>query len=82
MRRAATFAGGIPQVARAALAEGRTALEQFAIRLMQPVLPMLAQPCEDVETALGALGTALFEWKLDGARAGPQSGRRDPRLHA
>jgi len=42
--------------------------EQFAIRLMQPVLPMLAQPCEDVETALGALGTALFEWKLDGAR--------------
>jgi DNA ligase 1 len=68
VRRAATFAGGIAQVARAALAGGRTALEQFAIRLMQPVLPMLAQPCEDVETALGALGTALFEWKLDGAR--------------
>jgi DNA ligase 1 len=68
VRRAATFAGGIAQVARAALAGGRTALEQFAIRLMQPVLPMLAQPCEDVETALGALGSALFEWKLDGAR--------------
>jgi DNA ligase 1 len=68
VRRAATFAGGIPQIARAALAGGRTALEQFSIQLMQPVLPMLAQPCEDVETALGALGTALFEWKLDGAR--------------
>jgi DNA ligase-1 len=66
LRRAATFAGGIPQVARAALGGG--GLEQFSIRLMQPVLPMLAQPAEDVASALAALGTALFEWKLDGAR--------------
>ncbi|HXJ09974.1 MAG TPA: ATP-dependent DNA ligase [Burkholderiales bacterium] len=66
VRRAATFAGGIPQVARAAL-HGR-GLEQFSIRLMQPVLPMLAQPAEDVASALAELGTALFEWKLDGAR--------------
>jgi DNA ligase-1 len=66
MRRAATFAGGIPQVARAAL-DG-VGLEQFSIRLMQPVLPMLAQPAEDVASALADLGTALFEWKLDGAR--------------
>jgi DNA ligase-1 len=35
---------------------------------MQPVLPMLAQPAEDVASALADLGTALFEWKLDGAR--------------
>jgi DNA ligase 1 len=68
VRRAATFAGGIPQIARAALTGGAKALEPFAIRLMQPVLPMLAQPAEDVGAALGALGTALFEWKLDGAR--------------
>src|SRR6185369_10783849 len=66
VRRAATFAGGIPQVARAALEGG--GLEQFSIRLMQPVLPMLAQPAEDVASALADLGTALFEWKLDGAR--------------
>jgi len=66
LRRAATFAGGIPQVARAALHGG--GLEQFSIRLMQPVLPMLAQPAEDVASALAELGTALFEWKLDGAR--------------
>jgi DNA ligase-1 len=66
VRRAATFAGGIPQVARAALQGG--GLEQFSIRLMQPVLPMLAQPAEDVASALADLGTALFEWKLDGAR--------------
>jgi DNA ligase-1 len=68
VRRAATFAGGVAQVARAALTGGAGALEQFSIRLMQPVLPMLAQPAEDVAAALSALGTALLEWKLDGAR--------------
>jgi len=68
VRRAATFAGGIAPVARAALAEGAKGLEPFSIRLLQPVLPMLAQPAEDVAAALADLGTALFEWKLDGAR--------------
>ena len=32
------------------------------------MLPMLAQPALDVEQALEQLGTAAFEWKLDGAR--------------
>ena len=68
IRRAATHAGGIAQVAHAALTEGKDALQQFEIRLMQPVLPMLAQPAEDVAAALKDLGTALLEWKLDGAR--------------
>jgi DNA ligase-1 len=68
VRRAATFAGGIAPVARAALSGGAKALEPFSIRLMRPVLPMLAQSAEDVAAALGALGRALFEWKLDGAR--------------
>jgi DNA ligase 1 len=68
IRRAATHAGGIPQIARAALSGGKDALQQFEIRLMQPVLPMLAQPCDDVAAALKDLGTALLEWKLDGAR--------------
>jgi DNA ligase 1 len=66
VRRAATFAGGIAPVARAAL--GGEGLQAFSIRLMQPVLPMLAQPAEDVAQALEELGTALLEWKLDGAR--------------
>jgi DNA ligase-1 len=68
VRRAVTFAGGIARVAKAALTGGKTALLQFSIRLMQPVLPMLAQPAEDVETAMAQLGTAILEWKLDGAR--------------
>jgi DNA ligase-1 len=66
VRRAATFAGGVAPVAHAALA-GQS-LEQFSIRLMQPVLPMLAQPADDLAAALKDLGTALLEWKLDGAR--------------
>jgi len=68
VRRAATFAGGIARVARAALLEGTKGLEPFSIRLMQPVLPMLAQPAENLAAALAQLGEALLEWKLDGAR--------------
>ena len=66
IRRAATLAGGLPQVAYAALSGA--GLGAFSIRLMQPVLPMLAQSAEDVSAALKDLGTALLEWKLDGAR--------------
>jgi DNA ligase-1 len=68
VRRAATFAGGVAPVARAALAGGAAALPGFSLRLMQPVLPMLAQPAEDVKAAMAELGTAILEWKLDGAR--------------
>jgi DNA ligase-1 len=68
VRRAATFAGGIAPVAKAALAGGAAALAPFSIRLMQPVLPMLAQPAQDIESAMAQLGSAILEWKLDGAR--------------
>lgn len=68
VRRAATFAGGLAPVAKAALGGGASALAQFSIRLMRPVLPMLAQPAEDVASAMAQLGTAILEWKLDGAR--------------
>jgi DNA ligase 1 len=68
VRRAVAFAGAIAPVAAAALTQGAPGLAQFSIRLMQPVLPMLAQPAESMQAALEALGTALVEWKLDGAR--------------
>ena len=68
VRRAAMSAGGFAEVAVAALAEGSAGLAPFSIRLMQPVLPMLSQSAEDVGEALEQLGTAAFEWKLDGAR--------------
>jgi DNA ligase 1 len=80
IRRAATHAGGIPQVARAALSGGKDALQQFEIKLMQPVLPMLAQSSDDVAAALEGLGSALLEWKLDGARIQVHKSGREVRV--
>ncbi|HEX4926519.1 MAG TPA: ATP-dependent DNA ligase [Burkholderiales bacterium] len=68
VRRAAMLAGALAPVAAAALEGGVAALERFSVQPMQPVLPMLAQSAEDPEAALRELGTALFEWKIDGAR--------------
>ena len=68
VRRAAMSAGGLGEVARAALTDGTAGLSRFTIRLMQPVLPMLSQSAENTDDALRQLGTAAFEWKLDGAR--------------
>lgn len=68
VRRAAMSAGSLTDVARVALIEGAVALTRFSIRLMQPVLPMLSQPAANIDAALERLGTAAFEWKLDGAR--------------
>jgi ATP-dependent DNA ligase I len=68
VRAAAMRAGGLPAIAQAALAEGEAGLARFALKLFQPVQPMLAQPAEDVADALERLGEAAFEWKLDGVR--------------
>jgi DNA ligase-1 len=68
VRRAAMSAGGLGEVARATLTEGAAGLSRFSIRLMRPVLPMLSQSAESTDAALEHLGTAAFEWKLDGAR--------------
>jgi DNA ligase-1 len=62
------LAGDLPAVARAAVAEGGAGLVRFGLELFRPVQPMLAQPADDLEAALGRLGEAAFEYKLDGAR--------------
>ena len=79
VRRAVAFAGAIAPVAAAALAN--ESLDRFSIRLMQPVLPMLAQPAESMQAAIEALGTALVEWKLDGARVQVHKAGDDVRLY-
>ncbi|HEX7055378.1 MAG TPA: hypothetical protein VF211_15755, partial [Burkholderiales bacterium] len=81
VRRAATFAGALAPVAEAALQGGEAALERFSVRPMQPVLPMLAQSAEDAGAALRALGTALVEWKLDGARVQVHKAGDEVRLY-
>lgn len=68
VREAAMVANGIAEVAQAAMTEGAAGLRRYAMALMQPVAPMLAQPAQDIGEALAAFGTAAFEWKLDGAR--------------
>ncbi|HUP94888.1 MAG TPA: ATP-dependent DNA ligase [Burkholderiales bacterium] len=68
VRKAAMSAGGLSEVARAALTEGVDGLSRFTIQLMQPVLPMLSHSAESTDEALAQLGTAALEWKLDGAR--------------
>lgn len=68
LRRALMAAGDLAGVASATLAEGPGALGRFRLRLMTPVLPMLAETAGGVEDALSSLGEAAFEYKLDGAR--------------
>jgi DNA ligase-1 len=68
VRRAAMAAGALPPVAAAALAGGPAALAAFALRVLEPIQPMLAQTAADPAEALAALGEAGLEHKLDGAR--------------
>ena len=55
-------------VASAGLTDGAAGLACFGVALFSPVRPMLASPAADVADALRQLGSALFEWKIDGAR--------------
>jgi DNA ligase-1 len=68
VRRAASVAGGVAAVAQAALTQGAAGLASFSMTLFRPVAPMLAQPADDMASALTALPLAAVEWKLDGAR--------------
>jgi DNA ligase 1 len=67
-RRALMVSGDLGAVARAALTEGRQGLARMAVRLFRPLKPMLAQTAEDIGQSLAQLGSAGFEYKLDGAR--------------
>jgi len=81
VRRAAMTAGGMGEIACAALTGGLAALQSFSVQLMQPVLPMLSQSVENTDEALRQLGTAAFEWKLDGARVQVHKAGADIRVY-
>jgi DNA ligase 1 len=68
VRRALMLAGDLGTVATAALADGRDGLGRFALQVLRPLKPMLAQSAETPEEALSRVGSAVVEWKLDGAR--------------
>ncbi|HTS49587.1 MAG TPA: ATP-dependent DNA ligase [Bryobacteraceae bacterium] len=68
VRRAVMLAGSVAVVAPAALEQGEAGLKQYDIQLFRPIQPMLAQSAEDIGEALGELGEAALEFKMDGAR--------------
>jgi DNA ligase-1 len=68
VRRAAMLAGDLGTVAEAVLAEGEPGLARYGLQLFRPVQPMLADSAPNVNEAIAELGTAILEWKLDGAR--------------
>ncbi len=81
LRRAAMVAGGIAAVAPAMLRSGGAGLTAFAIRLFQPLAPMLAQPGADMTDALARIPSAAIEWKVDGARVQAHKSGHDVRLY-
>jgi len=68
VRRGLMLAGDLGAVAAVALASGLEGLAEIRLTLLQPIVPMLAQPAPDLRSALERLGNAAVEWKLDGAR--------------
>jgi DNA ligase-1 len=68
VRRAAMLRGDLATVAAALLERGSEALDEFHLDLGRAVHPMLAQTAQTVDETLDTLGTAAFDWKLDGAR--------------
>ncbi len=68
VRRALLLRGDLRAVAEAALLHGSAGLAAFRLRIGQPLSPMLAQPAEDLDTALARAGPAGVEEKLDGVR--------------
>src|ERR1043165_167646 len=69
VRRAAMYESNLGALARVARDAGIAGLQRFGLKIMTPVVPMLAQVAGDVDEALELLdGDVAFEWKMDGAR--------------
>jgi DNA ligase-1 len=60
--------GDLVTVVSRALAGGVTTLDKARLELFTPVQPMLAATAESAAAAVEAMGEAVVEWKLDGAR--------------
>jgi DNA ligase-1 len=81
VQRAFMLRGELGAVAEAALRDGPAALQRFRLEVGRPVRPMLARPAKDVDEALGRLGAAAAEWKLDGARVQIHRSGEDVRVY-
>ncbi|MGX1759260.1 ATP-dependent DNA ligase [Streptomyces lydicus] len=81
VRRAVMLAGSLPDVARALLAEGPSALAGFRLTVGRPVGPMLAHSARTVAEAVDKLGACAVEEKLDGIRVQVHRHGPDVRIH-
>jgi DNA ligase-1 len=68
VRRAAMLEGNLVAVSSRALAEGPDSLGLSILSVFTPVQPMLAKTAASAGEAVTIIGTAIVEWKLDGAR--------------
>jgi DNA ligase-1 len=77
VRRAVMLTGSL-----GAVAKGGGDLKTVAIQLFRPIKPMLAKTAQDVDEALAELGTAAFEYKLDGMRVQAHKRGSEVRLYS
>lgn len=68
VRGAHMLMGDVGGLATMALTEGGKRLQDVEIKVFTPIRPMMAEMSSGVDEALSTLGTAAFEFKLDGAR--------------
>ena len=68
VRTAVMLAGGLQEVAEAALREGVDGLARYRLEVGRPLSPMLAAPGADLAEALARTPRPSVEWKLDGIR--------------
>lgn len=68
VRRAAMLAGDLAAAAVTAATRGSAGLAAYRLRIFQPLQPMLASTAETAAAAVEAVGDAIVDWKLDGAR--------------
>lgn len=68
VQRGAMLAGSLATAAVVAMTEGAAGLAAIALTPSNPVQPMLASAAASVTEAIGLMGEASVEWKLDGAR--------------
>ncbi|MEU2582039.1 ATP-dependent DNA ligase [Streptomyces avermitilis] len=81
VRRAVMLAGSLQTVARALLAQGPAARDDFRLTVGRPVLPMLAHTAASVAEAVDKLGACAVEEKLDGIRVQLHRAGDDVRIY-
>jgi DNA ligase-1 len=68
LRRAAMLSGDLAAVSVAAMQRGESALAAFQLTVFTPLVPMLAQTCDDAADAIARFDRAVLDYKIDGAR--------------